>query len=133
MLQCLAYNMLKKNKILNAKTWMSDLSVIFTRRMKTTLRKSKLYSRGKQKKDVCVTQVKQNLKRQNNHHRIQRLPVDSASLSAPEKWPRSCCSRTENDRRRGAGLSNPALSRAANLFFHLHRRQAFQVWFHLKN
>lgn len=54
--------MLKKNKILNAKTWMSDLSVIFTRRMKTSLRKSKLYSRGEQKKDVCITQVKQNLR-----------------------------------------------------------------------
>lgn len=46
----------KENQILNAKTWMSDLRVIFTRRMKTTLQKSELYSQGEQKK--MSTQLK---------------------------------------------------------------------------
>ena len=46
----------KENQILNAKTWMSDLRVIFTRRMKTTLQNSELYSQGEQKK--MSTQLK---------------------------------------------------------------------------
>lgn len=73
----------KKNENLNAKTRNIRLGVVFTR-MQTTLWKSKLYSQGGGKRDVCITQVKQSLRDKINH-RIQWLPRGSANLSVPEK------------------------------------------------